>query len=260
MQHLFYLSGIGPHPTGTREQEQIRDYIAHWLRTQNWQVQLVPFVYKEVRGYNILAYKGDGPGILLGTHYDTRPISDRNPPELQHLPVPGANDGNSGTALLLEMARILREPQDFRIWLAFFDAEDMGNIDGWPFSVGASFASQMELNLKAVIVADMIGDKDLKIYQEANSDKTLTESIWGIARSLGFSEYFIPQVKYRIIDDHLPFALRGIPSALVIDFDYPYWHTSEDTPDKVSPESLEIVGRVLKTWVEKEGPKWVKRK
>lgn len=260
MQHLIALNNIGPHPVGSREQEKARDYIIHWLQKQGWETRVYPFTYKGLHGYNVLAYKGDGPGILLGTHYDTRPISDRNPPERQELPVPGANDGNSGTAILLELARVLKEPQGFRLWLAFFDAEDRGNIEGWPFSVGAQFASQIELDLAAVIIIDMVGDADLQIYQEANSDKALTQSLWNIAHDLGFSEYFIPQVKYSIIDDHLPFAYRGIPSALLIDFDYPYWHTTEDTPDKVSPESLEIVGKVLKTWVEKEGAKWIRKK
>jgi len=257
MSHILYLHSIGPHPVGSRAQEQARDYIVQNLQTNGWQVQVNPFSYRGLQGFNILASKGNGPGILLGTHYDTRPISDRNPPHLQHLPVPGANDGNSGTAVLLELARCLKEPAGFRLWLAFFDAEDRGNIEGWPFSVGAYFASQLDLDLAAVIVVDMVGDANLEIYQEANSDKALTESIWRLAQELGFSEHFIPQVKYSIIDDHLPFAAKGIPSALLIDFDYPYWHTSDDTPDKVSAKSLEIVGNVLKAWVEREGPKWI---
>ncbi len=256
MQHLLKLSSFGPHPAGSREQEQVKDYIYSFLQSQGWKTEVITFTYQGIQCYNILAYKGNGPGILLGTHYDTRPISDRNPPELRHLPVPGANDGNSGTAVLLELARSLKAPEGSRVWLAFFDAEDRGNIDGWPFSVGAHSASRMNLDLRAVVVADMVGDADLKIYQEANSDRALTESIWKVAHSLGFSEYFVPQVKYSIIDDHLPFALQGIPSALLIDFDYPYWHTTEDTPDKISARSLEIVGTVLKAWVEKEGAKW----
>lgn len=260
MHHLLTISNIGPHPVGSKEQERVRDYIIDWLQKQGWESQVHPFVYRGLHGYNILACKGEGPGILLGTHYDTRPISDRNPPETRSLPVPGANDGNSGTAVLLELARSLKEPRNFRLWLAFFDAEDRGNIDGWPFSIGALFASQIELDLAAVVIVDMIGDADLQIYQEANSDKALTQSLWNTARNLGFAEYFIPQVKYSIIDDHLPFASKGIPSALLIDFDYPYWHTTEDTPDKVSPKSLEIVGQVLKVWVEEEGAKWIERR
>ena len=258
--HVLHLHSIGPHPVGSRAQEQVRNYIIQNLQANGWQVQVNPFSYRGIQGFNILAFKGNGPGILLGTHYDTRPITDHNPPHLQHLPVPGANDGNSGTALLLELAHCLKEPKGFRLWLAFFDAEDRGNIDGWPFSVGAYFASQLDLDLAAVIVVDMVGDANLEIYQEANSDKALTESIWRLAQELGLSNYFIPQVKYSIIDDHLPFASKGIPSTLLIDFDYPYWHTSDDTPDKVSPKSLEIVGNVLKAWVEKEGPKWIRER
>jgi len=132
----------------------------------------------------------------------------------------------------------------------------MAGLSQW----GAYFASQLDLDLAAVIVVDMVGDANLEIYQEANSDRALTESIWRLAQELGLSKYFIPQVKYSIIDDHLPFASRGIPSALLIDFDYPYWHTSDDTPDKVSPKSLEIVGSVLKAWVEKEGKRWTEKR
>ncbi|HDN79430.1 MAG TPA: M28 family peptidase, partial [Chloroflexi bacterium] len=180
-----------------------------------------------------------------------RPYADRNPPESRNQPILGANDGNSGTAALLELARTLDvDKSGLQVWLAFFDAEDRGNLDGWPFSVGASFAAERNLDFVAVIVIDMIGDADQQIYMDANSDPGLSRSLWKLADSMGLSGNFIPQVKYRIIDDHIPFALKGIPSALIIDFDYPYWHTTEDTLDKVSAESLERVGRLLERWLE----------
>ena len=95
----------------------------------------------------------------------------------------------------------------------------------------------------------MIGDADLNIFMERNSDQLLTEEIWGIAATLGYENRFIPEQKYQIIDDHLPFVQAGIPAVDIIDFDYPFWHTVEDTIDKVSPESLEIVGDVVLAWL-----------
>jgi len=95
-----------------------------------------------------------------------------------------------------------------------------------------------------VIVVDMVGDKKQELYYEGNSDPALRERLWAIAAELGYEE-FVPEVGYSLVDDHLPFLNAGIPAVDIIDFNYPYWHTVEDTCDKVSPESLERVGRVL---------------
>jgi Zn-dependent M28 family amino/carboxypeptidase len=91
----------------------------------------------------------------------------------------------------------------------------------------------------------MIGDADLNIYQENNSDPSLTNEIWNLAHELGYTQKFIAQTKHTMIDDHLPFIRAGIPAVDIIDFDYPYWHTSQDTPDKVSSDSLQAVGDTL---------------
>ena len=99
----------------------------------------------------------------------------------------------------------------------------------------------------------MVGDADLNIYKERNSDSTLIEEIWSVAESLGYGSQFIPEFKYSMFDDHTPFVEAGIPAMVLIDFDYPYWHTVGDTPDKVSSESLEAVGRTLWTWIVKQG-------
>jgi Zn-dependent M28 family amino/carboxypeptidase len=100
-----------------------------------------------------------------------------------------------------------------------------------------------------VVIVDMIGDRDLQIFMEENSDPGLSKEIWSVARKLGYGNIFVAQTKYALIDDHLPFINRGVPSALLIDFDYPYWHTNEDTLDKVSSESLKIVGEVLLNFI-----------
>ena len=96
----------------------------------------------------------------------------------------------------------------------------------------------------------MIGDADQQLYLEGNSDFTLRAEIWDLAAELGFSAWFINEQKYTMIDDHVPFRQRGIPAIDIIDFDYPYWHTTEDTCDKLGEESLFRVGRVMEVWLE----------
>ena len=102
----------------------------------------------------------------------------------------------------------------------------------------------------AVVVVDMIGDADQQLYYEGNSHPFLRQTLWQIAADLGYSDSFIPEVRHTMIDDHLPFAQRNIRAVDIIDFDYPYWHTTEDTADKASPDSLLRVGHTLEVWIE----------
>jgi len=218
------------------------------------------FTFRDVNGRNVIASKAQsatpaaGEGnvlIILGAHYDTRSLADRDA-EDKSRPVPGANDGASGVAVLLELARTLdMSKARAGVELAFFDAEDQGNINGWPFSVGAAYMAQhLDVQPQAVVVVDMIGDADQQIFWEGNSNLPLMEELWGIAKDLGYAEQFVPQYRYTLTDDHAPFLQQGIPAVDIIDFDYPSWHTAADTPDKVSAASLERVGHVLKTWIE----------
>jgi Zn-dependent M28 family amino/carboxypeptidase len=132
----------------------------------------------------------------------------------------------------------------------FFDAEDNGRIEGWDWILGSrAFVESLSFKPQAVVIVDMIGDADLNIYLERNSDETLRTEIWDTAASLGFDDVFIAQDKHSMIDDHTPFLQAGIPAVDIIDFDYPYWHTVQDTPDKVSAESLQAVGETLWTWI-----------
>ena len=112
-----------------------------------------------------------------------------------------------------------------------------------------AFVENLAGNPDAVVIVDMVADKDLNIFIEKYSNEDLVDQIWGVAESLGYRDYFINVPKYSIIDDHLPFVQAGIPAVDIIDFDYPYWHTVSDTTDKVSEESLEIVGEVVLTWL-----------
>jgi len=200
---------------------------------------------------NIVAKRNDvSLQIILGAHYDSRMFADNDPDPANHTqPVPGANDGASGVAVLLELARTLPE-DSVSTWLVFFDAEDNGRIEGWDWILGSrEFVKHNVIQPRAVVIVDMIGDADLNIYKERNSNKELTDEIWGVANSLGYGKQFISDYKYSMIDDHRPFIDAGIPAVDIIDFDYPYWHTLADTPDKVSAESLEAVGKTLWTWI-----------
>jgi Zn-dependent M28 family amino/carboxypeptidase len=249
-QHVIAQCDLGPRPTGSAAGWATGDYIIAQLEGLGWAVTSQEFTYKGVKGRNIVGQRGKGPIIILGAHYDTRPYADYDPVDKDQ-PILGANDGASGVAVLLELARSLDEKVQNEVWLAFFDAEDRGKLDGWPFSVGAEFfADALKETPEYVIVVDMIGDADQNVFFEHNSDATLQEQIWAVAASLDYQEYFIPQYKWSITDDHMPFAKRGITAVDIIDFDYPHWHTTQDTPDKVSPESLQRVGRVLEELLE----------
>ncbi|MPM92127.1 hypothetical protein SDC9_139261 [bioreactor metagenome] len=152
------------------------------------------------------------------------------------------------------MARVMPAEQK-AVWLVFFDTEDQGHIKGWDWILGSqAYADALTVSPQAVIVIDMIGDADLNIYREKSSDQTLTDQIWQSAADLGYSEQFINDEKYNMLDDHTPFLEKGIPAVDIIDFDYPYWHTTQDTADKVSPESLSVVGNTLLSWLQSIEP------
>ncbi len=248
---------LGPRITGTEGNRLAGDMFIAELRALGWETAEQTFTFQDTPIRNILAWRGEGPAVLLGAHYDTRRRADLDLLDPTQ-PVMGANDGASGVAVLLELARALDgERVDRQVYLAFFDAEDNGNLDGWPFCVGSAYMAQAwgangEPPLTAVVVVDMIGDADQQVYYEHNSDPALSQELWAIAGALGYGDRIIPEYRYAIFDDHIPFLQRGIPAVDMIDFDYPYWHTGEDTVDKVSPESLEAIGRTLEVWL--EGP------
>lgn len=236
---------------GSNSSSQAADFIKAQLESFRWIVEVENFQYSGVELKNIIAVNHLGkPDIIIGTHYDTRQTSDQEKsPYNQIEPVPGANDGASGTALLIELSRHIKDHHK-TIWLVFFDAEDQGNINNWPWSVGAEyFVSNLEEDPQVALVVDMIGDRDLNIFLEKNSDSRFSSQIWKTAKEMDFDQYFINEEKYTMIDDHIPFINKGIPSVLIIDFDYPFWHTREDTLDKVSSKSLEITGSVLLKWL-----------
>jgi len=251
-EHLTYQVSLGPRIPGSEAHEQVRAWISHNLEENGWQVEVQESIKMGHPIKNVIGRKGSGtPWLILGAHYDTRLLADQDPdPTKRDEPVPGANDGASGVAVLVELARIISlEEGEGQIWLVFFDAEDNGNIPGWDWILGSqSFVEQLNREPDAAVILDMIGDEDLNIYLERNSTRELSIDIWEVAEELGYSHSFIPEYKYSILDDHTPFLRAGIPAADVIDFNYPYWHTTHDTLDKVAPESLKIVGDTIYQW------------
>ncbi len=242
---------FGSRVPGTQGHAQIEKWIGDELVKAGWQVDIQKSEALGHPVHNIVAKRGDGlPQIVIGAHYDTRMFADHDPDQaLQKNYVPGANDGASGVAVLLELARSLPK-ETVPVWLVFFDAEDNGDIAGWDWILGSrEFVKNNPIQPRAVVVVDMIGDADLNIYKERNSNPALTDQIWAVAKSLGYENKFIPEYKYSMIDDHTPFLAAGLPAVDLIDFDYPYWHTTQDTPDKVSAESLQAVRATLRLWV-----------
>ncbi len=249
---LERIVGFGPRPPGSEAIHREQEYIRAQLETFGCSVETDDFHAATPMGVvameNILAKaSGQGAGIiLLLTHYDTLRLPG----------FVGADDGGSSTALMLEMARLVCAPASRRknslpVWIAFLDGEEAfahwSDTDGTYGSreLAARLALSGELkHVRAVILADMIGDRDLGIRRESNSTPWLTDLVWKTAKRLGYGKYF-PDASTAIEDDHIPFLRRGVPAVDLIDLDYAYWHTPEDTLDKVSRKSIAVVGHVI---------------
>ncbi len=252
-QDVLAQMQMGPRTPGSTAHQQAVEYIQSELKKAGWKVEVQQTERMGHPIQNIIAKRGSGsPWVIFGAHYDSRLVADEDPDIAnQTMPVPGADDGASGVAVLLEMARVLPKAPGKQIWLVFIDTEDQGRISGWDWILGAeAFAESLRSKPTAVVIIDMIGDTNLNIYREKSSDKAITDAIWDTAARHGYSDQFINEEKYSILDDHLPFLELGIPAIDIIDFDYPYWHTTSDTYDKISPASLAIVGNTLIAWLE----------
>ena len=258
MQYVKDVVKFGPRPLGSSNHKKVEEYIASRLKGD--QVENDDFTADTPEGklpvHNIIAkFSGAKDGIIvIASHYDT------NYP-LRNTSFVGANDGGSSSAVLLEIANQLRgKPNDgYSVWLVWDDAEEAIKPDSEvPFTSDALYgirdlagkwqADGTLKNIKAFLLADMVGDADLNIDHELNSAPWLEAVIYEAATRLGYQSHFFARA-LPMDDDHLPFKERGVPTADLIDFTYGYnnvfWHTTQDTVDKLSPQSLEIVGKVI---------------
>jgi Zn-dependent M28 family amino/carboxypeptidase len=242
---------MGPRTVGSPAHAQVVDWMAGELKSAGWTVEIQETPYNGIKIRNVAGKRGTAkPWIILGAHFDSRLWADQDSDRSKRKsPVPGANDAASGVAVLLELARVLPKDMDKRIELVMLDAEDNGEIPGWNWCLGSDiYAASLKGKPDAVVIIDMIGDADLNIYREQFSDQGLTSEIFKTAARLKIRQ-FIDEPKYAMDDDHIPFIRRGMRAADLIDFDYPYWHTTADTLDKVSAASLQAVGDVLLAWL-----------
>ena len=256
-EYVLQQMDYGPRLPGSEAHAATRAMIASELEEAGWTFEERQTEYQGQTVINLVGKSSaeldpGKPWIVVGAHYDSR-LEATMDPDLDKIdsPVPGANDGASGVGVLLELAHSLPDELPNNVWVVFFDAEDNGNINGWDWIMGSNaFVAGLESQPDAAVIIDMIGDADLNIYYEKNSDSRILIQIWDQAAELGYNSAFIPEYRFRMLDDHIPFLQVGIPAADLIDFDYPYWHTTADTADKVSPESLEMVGDTLWHWLQ----------
>ena len=247
--HVVKQVGFGPRPSGSAAIGQLQEYIQSELTSYGCKVDVDSFSADTPVGRlpmkNIVAeIPGDKPTIImLATHYDTKRLDN----------FVGADDGASSTAVMLELARLLcGKHGQYPVWITFFDGEeavkfiwqDPDNRYG-SRQMAAKLAMSGDLpKIKAVLLADMVGSRNLRFRREADSTKTLTDLIWSTAARLGYSNIFVNESS-STVDDHIIFLKRGVPAVDVIDFEIPYWHTVEDTLDKVSAKSLAVTGHVF---------------
>jgi hypothetical protein len=255
--------GFGPRVPGTDGHDRLIRWALRQFELAGWRAEVQELVVNDQPVKNIIARRSDPSAnqewILLGAHYDTREFADQETdPANRLLPVPGANDGASGVAVLLELARTLGETPGRNVWIVLFDAEDNGDLPGRDWAMGSRGFVNALPSLAGgrlpdqVVIVDMIGDADLNVHLELNSDLALSTEIWAAAAELGYADRIIPVPKYSMLDDHTAFREAGMAAALLIDFDYPYWHTLADTPDKVSAESLAVIGETLLAWLKRD--------
>lgn len=262
---------FGPRVPGTPAHRLCGEWLAAELKKSADHVTLQAFSHLSERGasrtdsvpdtlemWNIIAsFNSESRDrVMICAHWDSRPFSDQDPDSnFHHVPVPGGNDGGSGVAVCLELARMMAvAPPPFGIDLVLFDGEDLGEQGSLTeYLIGSRWFVKQAKNYRphAVILVDMIGDSNLNIPREGYSDSiapALTNLVWNTAARLGI-ESFVDTLGSSIIDDHVPFLFNGIPAVDIIDFDYPYWHTHEDTADKVYASSLSDVGTVLRALI-----------
>jgi len=245
---------FGPRPAGSAALAQLQNYLETELKSYGCAVETDSFSADTPAGRlpmkNILVkIPGQKPGIiLLGTHYDTKRLDN----------FVGADDAGSSTGVMLEIARLLcKKPGKYAVWIAFFDGEEAVNLE-WVDPDNRYGSRQMAAQLamtgdlpkvKAFLLADIVGGRTPHFKREEGSTKWVVDLVWGVAARLGYSDVFQNGSTAVGGDDHFSFTKRKVPSVDVIDLDIdkdvPYWHTPQDTLDKISPKTLAIVGYVF---------------
>lgn len=263
--------GFGPRVPGSeghaRTREWIVEHLGRWtdeVAVQRWTQKVargagagraypMANLFGIIRGRDELDVPAEElrPDLMLAAHWDTRPLADADPdPANRALPVPGASDGASGVAVLLEAARVLHASRPARtVLLAFLDGEDLGEYyyGSRLFGRMAARAGFARWRARRGVVVDMVGGRGVRCTTEIHSLRQAAP-VWNevraAAEALGLGERFSGPARY-VTDDHVFLSRAGIPSIVLIDYRYPFWHTVADTPDKCEPESLRIVGDVV---------------
>ena len=260
---------FGPRVPNTAPHVKCRDMIFDEVKKQCDTAELQPFRWhwstdnSERQMWNVIGYQNWEKAttrVVLLTHWDTRPTANEDPIEAnKKKPIPGANDGASGTAVLLELMRHTKNvPKGLGICYLFVDGEDLGPGIEEMF-LGADYFAKHQPTKKPDygILLDMIGDADLEVPVEPNSynkARKVTLALYKHAASIGLGKTFPMTFQGEILDDHLTMNEHGIPTVDLIDFTYAPWHTLQDTPDKCSAASLGKVGHLLETWVYRSEP------
>ena len=250
-EHLRQLVAIGPRPAGSAAIAQTRKYITSKLEAEG--LAVVEQAWDErtpidtVHMVNLIV-------TIPGTHKDRLVIAGHYDTKLtREFRFVGASDGGSSAAFLIELARVLKARRNaMTIELVFLDGEEArlwewqgtDNTYGSRHYVETARRDGSLATLRAMVLVDMIGDRDLVLRRDTNSTPWLTDLVWGTARRLELDNYFVPE-STRVEDDHLPFLAAGVPSVDIIDLDYEPWHTAKDTLDAVSARSLQVVGDVV---------------
>ncbi|MDH4034344.1 MAG: M28 family peptidase [candidate division Zixibacteria bacterium] len=261
LQCLNRQVSFGPRVPGSEAWRQCREYYTTYFDSLGLSVDSQAFDFVDpYSGATIplvnlrVIIEGQDPhqpGLLLAAHWDSRPRTDLAVDRsLAALPIDGANDGASGVAVLMELAGLLAaQPPPVKVELLLLDGEDWGRAGHVDYYLLGSreFARRgIRGKYRFAIVLDMVGDKDQQIYREGYSEEyhpELNDMVFDLAKELNITT-FHDSVKHHVLDDHLPLNGGGVPAINLIDFDYPYWHTELDTPDKCSAESLENVGKL----------------
>lgn len=268
-QYLKQICDIGPRTAGSAANERQRLMVAELWKANGLEVREQPFTgfdpatRERKNMVNLIgAWKPERTRrVLLSAHYDTRPFPDEEPdPAKRRGRFIGANDGASGVALLMEIANQLPKMEtEWGVDLVLFDGEELVYGDNGDYFLGSRHFARQYLaekkgrswNYEAGLVLDMVADKDLLITQEQYSLEyapRVVRELWDVAEKLG-ERRFRKKVGPAVLDDHIPLNQAGIPTADVIDFDYPAWHTVDDVPERCSGESMAAVGRVVTAWL-----------